>query len=63
MSVGANVVVSLGVSVGASSPAWQLKRRLDDANGIEVVGWTMSLMVANILQLFGIVVQPVGIFE
>jgi hypothetical protein len=48
--------------VGASAAAWYLKRRMDESTGIEVVGWVMTLMVANILQLVGIVVLLVGLF-
>jgi hypothetical protein len=35
---------------------------MDESTGIEVVGWAMTLMVANILQLVGIVVLLVGLF-
>ena len=59
----ANVAVGLLVLVGASATAWYLKRRMDDSTGVEVVGWAMTLMIANILQLVGIVVLLVGIFE
>jgi len=59
----ANVAIGLLVLVGASAAAWYLKRRMDDSTGIEVVGWAMTLMIANILQLVGIVVLLVGLFE
>jgi uncharacterized Tic20 family protein len=59
----ANVALGFLVLVGASAAAWYLKRRMDDSTGIEVVGWAMTLMVANILQLVGIVVLLAGIFE
>lgn len=58
-----NVAIGLLVLVGASALAWYLKRRMDDATGIEVTGWAMTLMIANVLQLIGIVVLLVGIFE
>jgi hypothetical protein len=35
---------------------------MDESTGIEVVGWAMTLMVANILQLVGMVVFLVGLF-
>jgi hypothetical protein len=59
----ANVALGFLVAVGASAAAWYLKRRMDDSTGIEVVGWAMTLMVANILQLVGTVVLLAGIFE
>lgn len=59
----ANVAIGLLMLVGASTAAWYLKGRMDDSTGIEVVGWAMTLMVANILQLVGIVVLLVGLFE
>jgi hypothetical protein len=59
----ANVAIGFIVLVGASAAAWYLKRRMNDSTGIEVVGWAMTLMVANILQLVGIVVLLVGLFE
>ena len=59
----ANVALGFLVLVGASAAAWYLKRRMDDSTGIEVVGWAMTLMVANILQLVGIVVLLAGVFE
>lgn len=58
----ANVATGLLVLVGASVAAWYLKRRMDDSAGLEVVGWAMTLMVANILQLVGIVVLLAGLF-
>ena len=58
----ANVAIGLLLLVGASAAAWYLKRRMDESTGIEVVGWAMTLMVANILQLVGIVVLLVGLF-
>jgi hypothetical protein len=58
----ANVAIGLLLLVGASAAAWSLKRRMDESTGIEVVGWAMTLMVANILQLVGIVVLLVGLF-
>jgi hypothetical protein len=58
----ANVAIGFLLLVGASSAAWYLKRRMDESTGIEVVGWAMTLMVANILQLVGMVVLLVGLF-
>jgi hypothetical protein len=58
----ANVAIGLLLLVGASVAASYLKRRMDESTGIEVVGWAMTLMVANILQLVGIVVSLVGLF-
>jgi len=58
----ANVAIGLFLLVGASAAAWYLKKRMDESTGIEVVGWAMTLMVANILQLVGIVVLLVGLF-
>ena len=58
----ANVTIGVLLLVGASVAAWYLKRRMDESTGIEVVGWAMTLMVANILQLVGIVVLLVGLF-
>lgn len=58
----ANVAIGLLLLVGASAAAWYLKRRMDESTGIEVVGWAMTLMVANILQLVGMVVLLVGLF-
>lgn len=59
------VTVALGLVmlVGASAAAWYLKRRMDASTGLEVVGWAMTLMIANIMQLVGIVVLLAGIFE
>lgn len=57
-----NVAIGLLLLVGASAAAWYLKRRMDESTGIEVVGWAMTLMVANIFQLVGIVVLLVGLF-
>jgi hypothetical protein len=54
--------IGLLVLIGASVAAWYLKRRMDTAPGVEVVGWAMTLMVANILQLVGVVVVLVGVF-
>lgn len=58
------VTVGIGVVVlmASSAAAWYLKRRMDAATGIEVVGWAMTLMVANILQLVGVVVVLAGFF-
>lgn len=58
----ADVAIGLLLLVGASAAAWHLKRRMDESTGIEVVGWAMTLMVANILQLVGMVVFLVGLF-
>lgn len=58
----ASVGIGLVVLLGASVAAWFLKRRMDEATGIEVVGLALTLMVANILQLVGIVVLLAGIF-
>jgi hypothetical protein len=57
-----NVVFGLLVLVGASAAAWYLKRRMDASTGLETVGWAMTLMVANILQLIGVVVVLAGLF-
>jgi hypothetical protein len=57
-----NVAIGMLLLVGASAGARYLKRRMDESTGIEVVGWAMTLMVANILQLVGIVVLLVGLF-
>lgn len=57
-----SVIVGLVVFVGATVAAMYLKRRLDDAAGMEGVGWAMTLMVANILQLVGVVVVLAGFF-
>jgi hypothetical protein len=35
---------------------------MDVATGLETVGWAMTLMVANILQLIGVVVILAGLF-
>lgn len=51
------------VLVGASAAAWYLKRKMDEATGIGVAGWAMTLMVANVLQLVGLVVLLAGLFE
>lgn len=58
----ANVAIGLLLLGGASAAAWYLKRRMDESTGIEVAGWAMTLMIANILQLVGIVVFLVGLF-
>jgi hypothetical protein len=58
----ANAAIGLLLLVGASAAAWYLKRRMDESTGIEVVGWAMTLMAANILQLVGIVVLLIGLF-
>jgi hypothetical protein len=58
-----NVAIGLFLLTFASTAAWYLKRRMDTATGLGVAGWTMTLMVANILQLVGIVVVLVGLFE
>jgi hypothetical protein len=57
-----NVAIGLLLLVGASAAAWYLTKRMDESTGIEVVGWAMTLMIANILQLVGIVVLLVGLF-
>ncbi|HXV72475.1 MAG TPA: hypothetical protein VEB69_13880 [Acidimicrobiia bacterium] len=51
------------VLVGASAAAWYLKRRMDEGTGIGVTGWAMTLMVANVLQLVGLIVLLAGLFE
>lgn len=51
------------VLVLASAAAWHLKRRMDEATGIGAAGWAMTLMVANVLQLVGLVVLLAGLFE
>lgn len=58
----ANVAIGLLLLGGASVAAWYLKRRMDASTGIEVTAWAMTLMIANILQLVGIVVFLVGLF-
>lgn len=58
----ANVAIGLFVLVGASAAARYLKKRMDQSPDIGAVGWAMTLMVANILQLIGIVVLLVGLF-
>jgi hypothetical protein len=57
-----NVILGLLVLAGASAAAWHVKRRMDAATGLETVGWAMTLMVANILQLIGVVVILAGLF-
>ena len=57
-----NVISGLLVLVVASAAAWYVKRRMDVATGLETVGWAMTLMVANILQLIGVVVILAGLF-
>jgi len=59
----ATAASGLLVLVGASAAAWYLKRRMDEATGIEVTGWAMTLMVANVLQLVGLVILLAGLFE
>lgn len=58
-------VLGLGVVVliGASAAARYLKRRMDATTGIEVVGWAMTLMIANTMQLVGVVVVLAGFFD
>lgn len=58
VTVTVGVVVLMAASVAAS----YLKRRMDASTGIEVVGWAMTLMVANILQFVGVVVVLAGLF-
>lgn len=58
----ATVLIGLVVLVGASGAAWYLKRRMDTSTGLETVGWAMTLMVANVLQLVGVVVVLAGLF-
>lgn len=58
-----NVALGFFLLVFASTAAWYLKRRMDAATGLGVAGWAMTLMVANILQLVGVVVVLVGLFE
>ena len=57
-----NVTLGLFIVGGASGAARYVKRRMDASTGLEVVGWTMTLMVANILQLIGVVVILAGLF-
>lgn len=57
-----NVTLGLLVMVGASAAAWYLKRRMDASTGLDAVGWAMTLMVANVLQLIGVVVILAGLF-
>jgi hypothetical protein len=57
-----NVIFGLLVLVGASAAAWYVKGRLDASTGFEAVGWAMTLMVANVLQLIGVVVILAGLF-
>jgi hypothetical protein len=56
------VAIGILVTVGASVAAVYLKRRMDASTGIEVVGWAMTLMVANVMQLVGVVVVLAGFF-
>ena len=52
----------IGLAVGilvlgaASGAAWYLKKRMDAAAGLEVVGFALTLMMANVLQLVGVLV-------
>lgn len=57
-----NVTLGLLVLVGASTAAWHVKRRMDASTGFGAVGWAMTLMVANVLQLIGVVVILAGLF-
>lgn len=57
-----SVAAGLLLLAGASSAAWYLKRRMDAATGLDVIGWAMTLMVANIAQLVGLVVALAGVF-
>ena len=57
------VATGILVLVAASASAWYLKRRMDDLTGLEVVGFALTLMVANILQLVGLVVALAGLFD
>lgn len=59
----ATVAIGILVLVGSSVSAWYLKRRMDASTGLEVVGWAMTLMIANVLQLVGVVVVLAGLFE
>lgn len=57
-----SVAAGLVLLAGASGAAWYLKRRMDAATGLDAIGWAMTLMVANIAQLLGVVVALAGIF-
>lgn len=57
-----NVTFGVLVLVGASVAAWYVKRRMDTSTGLEAAGWAMTLMVANVLQLIGVVVILAGLF-
>lgn len=52
------MTLALGTLVlgGASAAAWHLKGRMDSSGGLEVVGFALTLMVANVMQLVAIVV-------
>ncbi|HSJ84649.1 MAG TPA: hypothetical protein VLA91_12610 [Acidimicrobiia bacterium] len=59
----AGVALGVLVLIGSSAAAWYLKRRLDASTGIDSAGWAMTLMIANVLQLVGIVVVLASVFE
>lgn len=59
----AGIAIGFLVLAGASVAAWYLKRTMNASpDDIEAVGWARALMIANILQLVGIVVILAGIF-
>lgn len=59
----AGIAIGFLMLAGASVAAGYLKRRMNASpDDIEAVGWAMTLMIANILQLVGIVVVLAGIF-
>lgn len=48
--------------VGSTAAARYLRRHLDETAGVDAVGLVLTLMIANILQLLGMVVLVAGFF-
>lgn len=49
--------------VGSTIAVRSLRRRLDESGGVEAVGLVLSLMIANILQLLGVVILVAAFFS
>lgn len=59
----ARVAIGAILTVGSTAAARYLRRHLDESGGVEAVGFVLTLMIANILQLLGVVIMVAGFFS
>jgi len=57
------IAIGLVGAVSATAGARYLKRRMDLAVGLDAMGLAVTLMLANILQLVGVVIVLTGLIE